>query len=204
MIQMTRALRNLSLAFLIGLAVVPAEAEYYANQRNSKDPNLGVYLAFSLEFKALAKVFGVEFAWADAQGPSSIQLEFVPRGDDVRTWTRLLTINTLGLPPKDADSLPVVKDLQAGMLARYREKTRVLDTKSGNDPNGVPTLFVEYEIGEGPAKEHSAAAIMKLRDAQARMRYGDLAGIVQIQSRGKPLAREDVEKLQAFAHVKPN
>ena len=192
-------LRNLILMLLVGLAVLPASAEYYLGEKNPKDPNRAVYLAFALEFDRVAKMFGVEFAWADAQGQSSVQLEFVPRGDDVRTWTRMVTINTLGLPPNEEDSHAIVKDLQANMLARYREKGRVLDTKEGTDPSGAPTLFVEYEIGEGATKEHAASAIMKLRAGPAALRDGNLAGIVQIQSRGKPLAREDVEKMKAVA-----
>lgn len=197
---MMRTIRTLiPLVLAAGLAVLPASAEYYVTEKNAKDPNRAVYWAFALEFEPIAKMFGVEFAWADAQSTSSIQLEFVPRGDDVRSWTRMLTINTLALPPKEAESLEVVKDLQTNILARYREKTNVLDMKEGTDPSGAPTLFVEYEIGDGAAREHNAAAIMKLRAGQASKRDGNLAGIVQIQSRGKPLAREDVEKMKAFA-----
>jgi hypothetical protein len=116
----------------------------------------------------------------------------------------MLTINTMSLPPKEADSLAVLKDLHAGMLDRYRKNTNVLATMNGTDITGAPTLYVEYEIGEGAAKEHNAAAIRKLRFGQASLRYGNLAGIVQIQSRGKPLAREDIEKMQTFARIKPN
>jgi hypothetical protein len=80
------------------------------------------------------------------------------------------------------------------MLSNYAQHGNVLDTQEGKDAKGVTTIFVEYEIGEGKAKEHNAAAIVKLRP--------DLAGVVQIQSRGKPLTPEDLAKMQSFAQIK--
>jgi hypothetical protein len=114
----------------------------------------------------------------------------------VRKWTRLMTITTVALPPKEADRAAIVKRVQAIMLSNYSQKGVVLETKEGVDAKGSPTIFVEYEIGQGAAKEHNAAAILKLR--------ADLAGIVQIQSRGKPLAREDAARMQSFAIPKKN
>ena len=192
MTQAVRKLRSLFLLVLMtGIASLPASAEFYAGDKNSKDPNRAVYLAFVLEFEPIAKMFGCRFAWGNANDRSSVQLEFVPQGDDVRAWTRLLTITTVALPPREAENLTVVKRVQAIMMNNYTQRGRVIETKSGTDAKGVPTLFVEYEIGDGAAKEHNAAAIMKLR--------ADLAGIVQIQSRGKPLARVDAAKMKALA-----
>lgn len=195
---MARPLRfaaGLTFAVLASLAALPAGAEFYAGEKSPKDPHVGVYLAFALEFKPIAEMFGCKFAWANANDGSSVQLEFVPAGDDVRKWTRLVTITTVALPPKEADRAAIVKRLQSIMTDNYKQHGKILATAEGVDA-GSPTLFVEYEIGQGAAKEHNAAAVMKLR--------ADLAGIVQVQSRGKPLAPEDIAKMRSFAKIKQN
>lgn len=184
----------LVLALAVAFAGVPANAEYYANEKKPKDRNVPVYLAFAQEFTPLAKKFGCEFAWANATDPSSVQLEFVPPGQDVRAWTRLFTVNTVALPPKESDRLAVVQRLQGIMMDTYRQRARVVNTSKGTDASGAPTLYVEYDIGDGAATEHNAAAVIKLR--------ADLAGIVQIQTRGKALAREDANKIKALANIK--
>ena len=194
---MTRTLRHtiasiiLAAAALLGIASMPASAEFYADDKNATDPARPQIEALAKEFAAYPAAFDCELAWGQMTDPGSVSMEFVPKGHDVRKWTRLVTIQTLGLPAKDADRKAMVKRLQGLMLASYSQQGNVIDTKEGIDANGAPTLFIEYEVGKGAAKEHNAAAIMKLR--------ADLAGIVQIQSRGKPLAREDAAKMKALA-----
>jgi hypothetical protein len=190
--------RALSLLMLVLFtAAFPARAEFYAKDKDATDPNRPAIEKLAKEFTPTAASFGCgEFAWGQMNDINTTSMEFVPPGDDVRTWTRLVTVTTLALPPKEADRAAIVKRLQGIMLSNYSQQGTVRDTREGTDPKGSPTLFVEYEIGHGMAKEHNASAVMKLR--------ADLAGIVQIQSRGKPLAREDVAKMQTFARIKQN
>jgi hypothetical protein len=192
------AFRNIALFVLvIAAAALPARAEFYAKDKTSTDPNRPAIEALAKEFAATPASFGCpEFAWGQKNDESTTTMEFVPAGDDVKKWTRMTTVTTLALPPKEADRAAIVKRLQAIMLSNYSQHGTVLDTQEGKDAKGSPTIFVEYEIGQGKAKEHNAAAIVKLRP--------DLAGIVQIQSRGKRLTPEDVAKMQTFAQIKKN
>jgi hypothetical protein len=192
------AFRNVALfVLMIAAAALPARADFYAKDKTSTDPDRPAIEALAKELAATPASFGCpEFGWGQKNDASTTTMEFVPAGDDVKKWTRLMTITTLALPPKETDRAAIVKRLQAIMLSNYSQRGNVLDTQEGKDAKGVTTIFVEYEIGEGKAKEHNAAAILKLR--------GDLAGIVQIQSRGKPLAREDVAKMQSLAQIKKN
>jgi hypothetical protein len=192
------AFRTIALfVLMIVAAALPAHAEFYAKDKTSTDPDRPTIEALAKEFAATPASFGCpEFAWGQKNDESTTTMEFVPAGADVKTWTRMMTITTLALPPKEADRTAIVKRLQGIMLANYSQRGNVLDTHEGKDAKGVTTIFVEYEIGEGKAKEHNAAAILKLR--------GDLAGIVQIQSRGKRLTPEDVAKMQTFAQIKKN
>lgn len=186
----------LAASLMTGIAALPAHAEYYANEKSPKDPNRPLYLSLAAELKSIPDQFGCEFAWADMLDPSTLQLEFAPRGHDVRKWTRLVTITTVLMSKEPAQQRDLVKRLQSIMMDNFKQHGRIIETKSGTDAKGLPTLYVEYETGTGAAKEHNAAAIMRLRD--------DFAGIVQIQSRGKPLAREDATKMQSLAIPKKN
>ena len=172
-------------------ASAPAWAGFYANDKNPTDPNRAQILALAAEIAGIPKSFGCEFAWGQMNDPSSASMEFVPHGDDVRAWTRLVTITTVALPPKQAEQIELLKKLQAIMTNSFTQRGHVLEIKSGANAKGVQTLFVEYETGQGAAKEHNAAGIVRLR--------ADMAAIVQIQSRGKPLARADADKMKVLA-----
>lgn len=178
-----------------GVAVFPAHAEYYANEKNSKDPNQALYLSLVAELKAIPDLFDCEFAWANMNGPYSVQLEFLPRGHhDLRKWTRLLSITIVMVSgePAQREFLP---NLQSDMMDVFKQG-RVIETKSGTDAKGLPTLYVEYEVDAGAVKQHGAAAVMRLRD--------DFVGTILINSRGAPLAREDATKMQSLALPKEN
>ncbi len=184
------------LVLLAGLAALPASAEFYVGDKTSSDPNRPYIEGLAKEFASIAASFGCALAWGQMNNESSATMEFVPAGHDVRKWARLVTITTLALPAKEPERPAVLKRLQAIMLSTYSQNGTIVETKEGTDAKGSKTLFVEYDLGAGAATEHNAAAIIKLRS--------DLAGIVQIQSRGKPLAREDAAKIMSLANIKQN
>lgn len=192
-----RGIINLAIVMLLAALALPASAEFYAADKNSKDPNRPAIEKLAKEFAAIPNSFGcTEFAWGH-KDPASTTMEFVPAGHDVRTWTRLVTITALDLPPDAAGRTETLKRLQVIMENMFTQRGIIMNKKTGTDKNGQPTLFIEYELGQGPAREHNAAAIMNLRP--------DLAAVIQIQSRGnKPLPREDANKIQALAIPKKN
>ena len=179
-----------------GWGIAPASADFYANDTKSKDPNRATIEALAKDLAPIAASFGCEFAWGDMHDPTNGTLEFVPAGDDVRKWTRLVTITVVGMPPRQAAQSALIKDLHNMMEGRIVQRGRLLDKALGSDGKGLPSSFMEYEIGQGADKEHAAVAVMKVR--------ADLAGILQIQARGKPLAREDADKMRTLAIAKPN
>lgn len=187
-----RGILTFAIVMLLAALAAPASAEFYANDKNSKDPNRPAIEALAKEFASIPNSFGCnEFAWGH-KDPASTSMEFVPPGHDVRTWTRLVTITALDLPPDEKGRTDTLKLLQKTMENMFTQRGIIMDKKTGTDKNGQPTLFVEYETGQGPAREHNAAAVIKLRP--------DLAAVVQIQSRGnKSLPREDANKIMALA-----
>jgi hypothetical protein len=182
----------LGLAVAFALSSLPAQADFYANDPNAKDPNRPAVEAMAKEFAPVSTAFGVpEFAWGKMDDPASAVLEFVPTGDDVRKWTRLMTITTIGLPDKPAAQLVEMKKLQGVARSHFGGRSKVLNSAEGADPNGAATLFLEYEVGKGAALEHNALGVVRLRP--------NLAGIVQIQARGKRLSGDDVAQMKAYA-----
>jgi hypothetical protein len=168
-----------------------ATAEVYADDPNSQDPNRALILALAKDLAPIADAFGCKFAWGQISDASSATLEFVPKGDDVRKWTRLVTITTLGMPPQEPAQAQLMARLQNITLANFTQRGRVLQSKTGDNPKGMPALYFEYELGDGAAKEHGAVGVYKTRPK--------MGAIVQIQSRGKPLARDDAAKMRALA-----
>src|SRR5690349_11045717 len=80
----------------VGAATIAARAEVYADDPNPQDPNRPLILAVAADLEPIAKSFGCAFAWGQASN-GTVTLEFVPKGDDVRKWTRLVTVTVVGL-----------------------------------------------------------------------------------------------------------
>jgi hypothetical protein len=178
------------IAALLIASATAAWPEVYVNDPNSRDPNRAAIVATGNDLAPIAKEFGCEFAWGQLNDASSASLEYVPKGDDVRTWTRLVTITTVNLPADVQAQAQLMKRLHTIALSGFSGRGSVRAQKTGENPKGLPALYFEYEIGEGAQKEFGAVGVYKVRP--------DIAAIVQIQSH-KALAREDATKMSALA-----
>lgn len=169
----------------------PVRADVYANDPTPRDPNSAAIVAMAKEFSSLPAMFGcAEFAWGKMSNPTNVTLEFVPPGDDVRKWTRLFTITSVGLPKPEAEQAADMKKLQDFALRQFSTSARTLASKLGKDAKGAPVTFIEYEIGSGDTKEHAALGVVRLRDG--------LGALVQVQSRGARLSKDDIEKMEKY------
>jgi len=192
--------RNAAIALIAamlfaGLTTGQAFAEVYADETRSTDPNKAQIMAMAKDLALIPRIFGCEFAWGQVIGPHSITLEFVPKTDDVRKWTRLFTITTFELPPKQDAQRALITRLQTLTLANFSNRGTVTNKKQGEDRAKMPTVTFEYELGEGAAKEYGVAGIYKARP--------NLALIVQYQLR-TPLAKTDAAKMNDLAMPTPN
>ncbi len=177
-----------------GMAATAARAEVYADDPNSQDPNKPLILAVAADLDPIAKSFGCAFAWGQAAN-GTVTLEFVPKGDDVRKWTRLVTVTVVGLSPDTKAQAQLLARLQSITLENFSSRGHISQQKTGENPRGMPALYFEYDLGSGAAKEFGAVGVFRGRSEGTKH---DLAMIVQIQSH-KPLAREDADKMRALA-----
>jgi hypothetical protein len=136
-----------------------------------------------------------KFAWGSfVSNHTRITLEYVPEGDDVNSWTRLMSITLFPLLKDMASQIEVMLTLGPRLLGSYRTHGKILNQENFQDSNGYPDLFIEYEIGEGIQKEHSAGAFSHSAP--------NIASFIQIQSWGKPFDQADAANMKLFAQKK--
>jgi hypothetical protein len=66
-----------------------------------------------------------------------------------------------------------------------------VDQAAYTDPNGEPSLLLEYEVGEGLQQEHNVGTFLRSGVSSA--------AFLQIQSRGKPFDEKDAAHMKQFA-----
>ena len=81
--------------------------------------------------------------------------------------------------------------IKGGLLGNYSNHGKVLDQDLYTDSKGYPSVFIEYEIGEGILKEHSAGVFSTV--------VTDTASFIQIAARGKPFDETDAANMKLFA-----
>jgi hypothetical protein len=123
---------------------------------------------------------------------AGLQLEYVPEGDDVNSWTRMMTVSIYVIPKDHTQHSDAISDL-AGQMTKAYGKGKIVKQNLYHDPEN-PRLFIEYEVGEGLQKEHAAGVLMSTGDTAA--------SFIQIQSRGVDFDESDSTKMQALAEGK--
>ena len=184
-------IRTLALiAFLALPALATAAPEIPPGQDGGADRPM--LIQFGNYFLSIAKAFGCQdFRWATF-GPSKnfISLEYVPEGEDIHSWTRLMTVTVYPLPQGHDAQRAAMTKIEGGLLASF-SNGRILNSTNYTDANGDPRLFLEYEVGEGLQKEHSAGTFLRSGVSSA--------AFVQIQSRGRPFNEKDAADMKLFA-----
>lgn len=188
------AIGLIAVMLLARLSTGSALAEVYADETTSTDPNKPQIMAMAKDLVLIPRIFGCAFAWGQVIGPHSMTLEFVPKSHDVRKWSKLFTITTFELPPKEDAQRALIARLQTLTVANFSERGTVTKKQLGEDRAKMPTVYFEYELGQGAAKEYGVAGIYKARP--------NLALIVQFQMR-TPLAKTDTAKMSDLALPKP-
>jgi hypothetical protein len=184
-------LRVLALtAFLALPALATADPEIPPGQDGGGDrPTL---IRFGNYFLPVAKAFGCDdFQWAAfSSGKRFMSFEYVPDGTDIHSWTRLMTVTVYPLPQEHNAQRDAMTKIEGGLLASF-SKEKIVDQAAYTDPNGEPSLLLEYEVGEGLQQEHNVGTFLRSGVSSA--------AFLQIQSRGKPFDEKDAAHMKQFA-----
>jgi hypothetical protein len=147
-------------------------------------------------FLPIAAAFNCpHFGWGSfVQNGTMVQLEYVPSGDNVEKWTRMMTVSIYALPKEAPDQIDAMRKMQGALLGVYGKDGHIIDQTLFQTSDGFPRMFVEYEVGEGPQKEHTAGAFLKMLPIAAQ--------VIQIQARGKPFDPNDAANMKLFVQGK--
>jgi hypothetical protein len=136
-----------------------------------------------------------KFAWGSfLKDHAQIQLEYVPDGDNVARWTRLLTINLYPLPQDASAQIDVMKKIEGSLLSNYQGHGKIIEQNLYENSQGLPRLYIEYEIGEDIQREHAAGALLILA--------ANVASFIQVQARGRPFEPNDAANMKLLAEGK--
>lgn len=130
-----------------------------------------------------------KFAWGSfLKDHAQMQIEYVPEADNIAGWTRLVTVNLYPLPKDPPAQINTMKKIEGSLLASYGGHGKVIQQQLYENGQGVPRLYIEYEIGEGIQKEHAAGALLILAP--------NIASFIQIQGRGRPFDAGDATNMR--------
>jgi hypothetical protein len=136
-----------------------------------------------------------QFVWGSfLKDHVDMQMEYVPDGDNVASWTRLMTINLYPLPKDEAGEIDSAKKIEGTLLDNFKNGGKILDQRLYENSQGLPRLYVEYEVGEGMQKEHAAGAFLILAP--------NIASFIQVQTRGKPFDPDDATNMRLLVEGK--
>ena len=186
-------------AFFICVFLLVAAVPAFAFETGATDEShIARLKATGDAFMPIAKDFGcAKLSWADFTDPQfrTAQLEYVPEGHDVKSWTRLQTTTVYALTGRaDADT-QIMNGLAQLLVTNYKKTAEVLDLQYFENGIGEPAFFIEYKIGEGDAREHNAGVFMRTSDKAA--------AFMQIQARKGDLPREDTYVLLGYLGMAP-
>jgi len=136
------------------------------------------------------------FVAADYSDPQhrSALLEYVPEGQQRKGWTRMVSVAVYNLEEGPEQQKMTMMAVAGGLYKAFVTHGKVLQVQHYTNDKSEPGMFIEFEIGEGAAREHNAAVFMRT-SKQA-------AAFVQLQSRGNRLTAEDV--LTVHKMITPN
>lgn len=143
-------------------------------------------------FQPVGDKFGCpQFVWADMMGKGqSIALIYAPAGAKDPTHADEVTIVVHQLPKDKKEAGKVMADVASNLLSVYKKNAQVIKSESYTSDAGEPGFFIEYKIGKGAKAEHNAGVFMRSGDSSA--------AFYQVQSRGKPLAKANADKMRAM------
>ncbi len=145
---------------------------------------------FAYYYLPVAKVFGCDKFTSASKIDNLLSLEYVPDGDDVNSWTRLMTIMLYPLP---ADKKSQIQEMRRIILndMHLGDSGKIVDEEFYQDSQGYPILYIEWTVGHGVQEEHEAGSFMISAPSTASM--------IMIQARGKPFDEADAAKMKLLA-----
>ena len=125
-----------------------------------------------------------QYAFSDMKGDKNSGLiEYLPEGQNLDSWTRMVTVNMFLLPQKKEQYTEYMKGLKQHLLSSFRSNAEVGEVMEGVHEDGTPVLLMEYETGEGDSREHALAIYARF--------FSSVSAMMHLQVRGGKLSDQD-------------
>jgi hypothetical protein len=190
---MTKAALGLALCLLFSGA-----AQAFSTAFPPESPEYRTLQKIGSQYQAVAASLGcAQFAAGGFISSGKVaDLEYLPEGEVTReNWTRLTSVTVYALSGSPATDARLMNSIMQRLLESYEKAgAKIRRTEYFMAESDEPGMFVEYEIGEGAAREHNAGVFKRSA--------GKAAVFIQLQSRGKPLDPEDSSRVRAFIQPK--
>ena len=113
-----------ALLVFLALPVFPAFAAPEIRPGQDGGPDKPVLIQFGNYFFPIAKTFGCnDFRWAAfGPGKQTMSFEYVPAGDDVNGWTRLMTVTVYPLPQLTGAQSEAMRKIREALLGAPKER----------------------------------------------------------------------------------
>ncbi len=179
--------------FLLGLAfTVMLATQAHAFESPVTDPDIKKVLGtLGSAYQApVADQFGcTQFAWGNFLMDGKVaSLQYIPAGDNLKEWKRMVSIQVYRLQGEKEADLKQLKEIQQSILATYKKHSKLMDYKTYENPQKEPASYIVYQIGPDKSLEHNAGAFLRVNKK--------FAAFIQVQQRGKPLEKSDLEKIK--------
>lgn len=176
------------LCILLVTALVVAAKPVLAFETTTEDPAQRTLLqvmgqAFLPAATRLGAPVFVAANYSDPQHRSAL-LEYVPEGQQRKGWTRMVSVAVYNLEEDPEQQKMTMMAVAGGLYKAFVTHGKVLQVQHYMNDKSEPGMFIEFEIGEGAAKEHNAAVFMRTSKRAA--------AFVQLQSRVNRLTADDV------------
>ena len=184
---------NRILALVLFLALTMSSAVWAFETPVTSEKGKAILAKMGKDLTPVATGLGCpEFAWANFVGDGkAASLEYVPAGDNVKKWTRLVSMAVYALPGKAAEDKAIMENIVKGLVGGYKKNGKVIKAESFTNKKGEPGLYIEYTIGADKAKEHNAGVFLRISERTA--------AFIQTQARGgKTLSAEQTGKVRAL------
>lgn len=144
-----------------------------------------------------ARLGNPHFVWADFIDNGRVAaLVYTPVEKNFKASPRKSSIAVYALPGKAEEDKKIMTAAAQGLVAGYQKQGKIVKQDVFQNAKGEPGLFLEYTLGEGDKKEHSAGVFVRLTPFTA--------AFIQLQSRGKALSADDVAKVKELIGVNSN
>lgn len=185
-------MKKLIFAFVIGLSLLAATPVLAFDSPVENERGRAILQKMGTDLAKLASRLGCpDFAWANfIDGGRVAAFVYVPNGVDYKKAPRKVSVAIHALEGDAAKDKAALNQLAKNLLDGYKKNGQVIKTEMFHNAQDEPGFYIEYTIGQGAAKEHSAGVFLRLTS--------HTAAFVQLQSRGGTLSAADAANVKAL------